>query len=279
MTWSVNFLAQRLPRSPRLDVELLLAAALRCSRVDLYTGMDKPLDVSERATFRDSLRRRAAGEPVAYILGEREFYGLMFAVDRRVLIPRPETELLIDLVLNELKGSAPDGPLSVLDVGTGSGCIAVVLKSKLPPATYVEAWDICAEALVVAAANATKNRTSVEFRMCDALDPRAWVGESLFDYIVSNPPYVAENDERVDPAVRLFEPSRAVFALGDALKFYRQIARMAGPRLKSRGTLLLEVGLDQAAPVAELLSAEGWRTIRIHKDLEGHERSIQACRY
>ena len=276
MVWSVGFLKERASPSPRLDVELLLARALHCTRVDLYTGIEKPLNPSERGVFRDYLKRRAAGEPIAYITGERDFYGLQFAVDARVLIPRPETELVIEAVLADVKnGAAPPG--AVLDVGTGSGCIAITL-ARLNPKVRVEAWDISAEALTVARANAERHTVDVTFRQCDAKDAAAWLGEPCFDYIVSNPPYIALGDPALESAVKRYEPHLALFADGDGLTFYRRIAASAGGRIKSNGKLILEIGATLAGSVSRLLAESGWTEVTVTKDLSGTDRLISARR-
>lgn len=275
--WSTAFLRERLAdaSSARLDVELLLALTLECSRIQLYTGIDKPLTATERTAFRALLRRRAAGEPMAYILGEREFYGIKLAVDSRVLIPRPETELLVDEVLAIVREKNLVAP-SILDIGTGSGCIAIALKKTLPKASRVEAWDISTAALALAESNAEMHSALVHFAQMDLHSAGAWEGAELYDFIVANPPYIAIDDPELAADVRRFEPQLALYAAENGLACYRQIAGKAARRLKSEGQLLLEIGAGMAPSVTALLEEAGWSEIRLSRDLAGHERVLRA---
>lgn len=274
LTWSTEFLRERgLTSSPRLDAELLLGHALKLSRIQLYTQFDKPLSGPEREPFKAFLKRRSNGEPVAYITGEREFMGLAFMVGPAVLIPRPDTEVLVEEVLNLSKGHQRP---SILDVGTGSGCIAVSL-AKLLERAEVTAWEIEDGALLVAAANADRHAVSVAMAKVDALDAANWQGPGRYDVIVSNPPYVAPS-ESLPASVVNFEPGRALFAPPDGLGFYRAMAKWAPHLLVLDGRVALEVGHTQSEIVAQILADCGWRDIKLRQDYAKVDRVITATR-
>jgi release factor glutamine methyltransferase len=258
--------AEALRRDPsiaRNEVLLLLARASGRSRESLLASPDDVLTSEAEAIFRKLRDRRLAGEPIAYLLGEREFYGRRFAVDPAVLIPRPETELLIDLAL----GCAWR---SVLDLGTGSGVIAITLALERSDAT-VTGTDVSREALRVAAANAHALRAAVAWRAgswFDALDD----GATSFDLIVSNPPYIAAHDLHLDEGDLRFEPSTALTDGADGLAAIRIIVAGSSARLNPAGTLLIEHGHDQAAHVRALFEASGLAGIASIRDLAGIER-------
>jgi release factor glutamine methyltransferase len=263
--------------SARLDAELLLASVLGLSRVELYTNYDRPLAKDEVDRFRDVLRRRAMREPVAYILGRREFWSLELEVDRRVLIPRPETETLVEAALKALRALQPrDGDgLRVLDVGTGSGAIAVVLAVESPQ-TRVVATDVTAAALEVAPRNAARHGVSdrIEFRQGDLFDALA-PGE-VFDVMVSNPPYCRASELReMAPEVREWEPIGALVSGTDGMDVTERLIARAPEFLRSEGFLLLEVG-TQAAAARDLLARNDWREIRLLEDLAGRSRVLDA---
>ncbi len=273
LTWSTGFLQGRGFESARLDAELLLGAALGLTRMQLYTSFDKPLAPEERDPFKELLRRRAAGEPVAYITGTKEFFSLAFQVTPDVLIPRPDTECLVEAALAEVKrrraaadpAETPE-PLRILDVGTGSGCIALALAKRLPQAALV-AWDVSEAALAIARANAARlGITTVSFERRDALDAAAW-DTAPFDLIVSNPPYVAESERAALPvSVVRYEPGTALFAANDGLHFYETFARCAPGLLRPGGMLLVEIGATQGAPVRALFEAAGLAQVAVTKD-------------
>ncbi|MFO7300963.1 MAG: peptide chain release factor N(5)-glutamine methyltransferase [Acidobacteriota bacterium] len=231
---------------------------------------DVPPDLLER--FNLLIARRAAGEPVAYLVGEKEFYGRSFRVGPAVLIPRPETELLVERALAAV--DALDRPdLRVIDVGTGSGCIAVTLVCERP-SLRVTATDVSAEALALAKENAARH---------DAVDRIAFVHAPLtggavdVDLIVSNPPYIPEaHREQLMPDVRDFEPHGALFGGEDGLAVIRALADDARRALRGHGVLLVEIGFGQAADVQRLLEARGFGSIRVHRDLAGIERVVEA---
>jgi release factor glutamine methyltransferase len=262
LAWSTQYLKDKgRDASTRLDVELILANAMQCRRLDLYLNMDKPLSVDERAAFRRDLQRRVLGEPVAYILGYRDFYKHRFAVDANVLIPRPETELLLE-VMRALSLQ----PASILDVGTGSGALAVSLKLDYPGAV-VDAWDNSEAALTVARSNAKALTADVNFSCRNVFD---WPQHSqTFDVVISNPPYIAYGDPRVSYGTANFEPRDALFA-GDGLDFYKFFAKHAPPFI--RDVLICEFGQGQESAIGELFSASGWRDFTLYKDLAGINR-------
>jgi release factor glutamine methyltransferase len=247
--------------TPRLDAELLLAQALGLSRVGLYTEHDRPLTEAERAAFRELVRRRAAREPVAYILGEWGFRRLTLRVDRRGLIPRPETEILVERCLALLAGL--DEP-RVLDVGVGSGAIALALADEHPGAR-VTGVDTSPEALSLARENVERTGLEVELRTGG---PEDAAGD--WDLVVSNPPYVAPGEfESLQPEIRFWEPRIALVGEG----FHEDLARRVG-----RGCLALEVGDGQAPAVAAALTGLGYEDVRTTPDLTGRERIVEGVR-
>ncbi len=259
--------------TPRLDAELLLGHVLGLPRLALYTSFDRPLDPAETAAFRELVRRRAKREPIAYLLGEREFYGRPFAVDSRVLIPRPDTETLVDVALAALPEDS-DGVL--LDYGTGSGAIAVTLAAERP-GVRVLAVDLSPAALEVAKANAAANGVEgrVGFVRSDGLErvPGRFRGE--LTAIVANPPYIAESERAgLMPDVRDFEPAAALFAGRDPLVHYRRLSREAPAWLKAGGLLAVEVGAGQATDVRAMFEADGWPDVQVKADLAGVDRVV-----
>ena len=279
LQWSATWLKEKATdrySQPKLEAELLLAHVLELDRMSLYLQLDRPLSKSERDSYKILLRRRAEGEPVAYILGYRDFYRHRFVVSPAVLIPRPDTELLVELAS---KAASALEAARILEVGTGSGCVAISLASEVPGATVV-AWDICNAALAVASRNmqdiGVKNLTLIHR---DALE-LAVFERDLFDIIVSNPPYVAKQEvELMSRETLNYEPKLALFSSDDeGLEFYQVFAARSQKSLREGGKLFLEIGLNQAAKVAQLLKDSNWRKIEIVKDLAGHDRVICAER-
>lgn len=281
LSWSAAFLAERnVSTSPRLDAELLLAEALGETRVKLYMAFDKPIKDGERAKYREYISRRAKGEPVAYILGHREFMGHLFKVTPAVLIPRADTETLVEAAIAYCLNPA-NGITRVLDIGTGSGCIAVSLAKACPGLT-VEAWDVAPEALAVAQENVRLH--GVQDRViCRHIDARVALGgsapsldsQATFDLIVSNPPYISSS-ERKDMGVGVaeFEPSLALMAEQEGLEFYSLFARHAGPWLRDRGMLMCEVGWQQGRAVEELFANATWGAFALLQDIERRDRVV-----
>jgi release factor glutamine methyltransferase len=274
LKWSIQFLKSKGFLTPRLDAEVLLAKAMDCTRVQLYTQFDKPLSEDERGRFRDFLRRRSAGEPVAYITGVREFYGRRFNVGPEVLIPRPDTELLVDVIASNLKSSVIEHP-KLLDLCTGSGCIAVSLALEFPN-VVLTALDCSASALSFAKQNAELMGASerIEFMNHDLLRQDFCITQR-FDFLVSNPPYIATAEvEKLDEGVRKFEPKIALDGGADGLVFYRRILELVPELLMPGGVVAVEVGYDQGKKIAELFVAAGLRDVNVHQDLAGHERVV-----
>ncbi|MBG8560543.1 peptide chain release factor N(5)-glutamine methyltransferase [Pseudomonas qingdaonensis] len=257
----------QLPDSPtaRLDTELLLAAAIGKSRSYLHTWPERIVSSEAAATFATYLQRRSEGEPVAYILGQQGFWKLDLEVAPHTLIPRPDTELLVEVALELL----PATPLQVLDLGTGSGAIALALASERG-GWQVTAVDRVPEAVALAERNRQRlqldNAKVLASHWFDALQGQR------FALIVSNPPYIAEQDPHLAAGDVRFEPSSALVAGSDGLDDLRQIITQAPQHLLPGGWLLLEHGYDQAAAVRELLARHGFEQIQSRTDLGGHER-------
>jgi release factor glutamine methyltransferase len=273
MNWTEVYLASNSIDGPRLTAELLLAHVLQCSRMDIYLNFDKPLTKEELARFKELLRRRVAREPLQYILGDAVFMGLTFKVDRRVLIPRPETEILVERTIDTLR-SFGDRALRVLDIGTGSGNIAVSIAHFLKNARVV-AVDVSEDALDVAEANARSHKVDdrVEFRRINIL--ASVEGLSGFDCVVSNPPYVTHDEANtLSPEIIKHEPRIAVFGREEGLEFFRRIAEIGMQLLNPVGVILVETAYDQAAAVKTIFTNCGYREIEVFKDYDGNDRVV-----
>lgn len=277
---STKHLADRGVDSPRLDAELLAAHSLGVRRLDLYLQFDRPLDESELAPIRALLRRRAGGEPVAYILGQREFYGRTFAVNPAVLIPRPETELLIERALSWLRERQDEGPmgagLRAADLGTGSGCIAVTLAAEAAGVEVV-AVDVSGKALEVARGNAARHGVAQRVSFVRG----AWwepIGDGEVDLLVSNPPYVSDAElATLMRDVREHEPLPALVAGPDGLDAYRALLRDAPQHLRAGGAVLLEIAPQRSDRVVALVR-DAWPAAEVsaHVDLAGLARCVEA---
>lgn len=268
---SSDYLKEKGLPTARLDTEILLCKVFDCPRIELYINADKPVSTDERSRFRELVRRRASGEPVAYITGSKDFFGRTFKVNRHVLIPRPDSELILESVLAEdLLG---DGR-SILDVGTGSGCLAISIAMQVSNQN-VTAWDNSPEALEVARSNAELFGCRVEWQLKDALLEESWQNTKKFDVIVSNPPYIAAVEKfKMDHQVVNFEPHQALFAVDDGLAFYRCFAKIAQQSLMPQGRLIMEVGWKQAELVSGIFLAAGWRDIKVYRDLQKIDRVL-----
>ncbi len=270
LSLSASYLGEKGSPSARLDAELLLAHALGLSRVELYTNYDRPLSEDELAACRALVARRAGREPVAYITGSRHFRRLELAVDPSVLVPRPETEILVEACLELLRGR--ERP-SLLDVGTGSGAIALALADEHPGA-HVCACDSSREALAVAAANAERAGLEVELVESDLLSALAG---RRFDLVASNPPYVAAADvERLEPEVARYEPRTATVAGADGLAVFRRLLPQLAEHLEPGGWAVLECGVGQAGWIASELERLGFVEGFRRHDLAGVERVVGA---
>ena len=253
--------------SPRLNAEVMLAHCLSVEKTYLYTHDDRELRDEESQSFEDALYDRISGVPVQYIVGRQEFYGRYFTVNPAVLIPRPETEFIVESVL-EVKSSANP---TIIDVGTGSGCIAVTLALELPEAT-VFATDVSLEALHVARQNASQLAARVDFAGADLLDG---IG-GRFDFIVSNPPYVSYAEtSRLQREVREHEPHVALFAPDDGLAMFRRLVPSAEKLLKPGGYLIMEIGIGLEERILALFG-DRWEFSRSRPDLQGIPRTIVA---
>ena len=255
--------------SPRLTIELLLAHLLKKRRLDLYLEFERELDEPTLQKLRDLVQRRAAGEPLQHITGEAEFCGLKFAVDRRVLIPRPETELLVEVV-------AQRKPNKIVDVGTGSGCVAVALAHRLPGAEIL-ALDLSPEALEVAQANAKRNNLEKKVRFLQSDLLQKLPDSFAADAIVSNPPYIASGElAKLPKEVKDFEPVHALVAGEDGLEVIRRLVMDAKRVLSPSGFVALEIGAGQRAAVEQSFGKNSFEVVEVLKDLQGHERVIVA---
>lgn len=274
LAWTRDYFERSQIESPRLCAELLLAHALGCQRLQLYTRFESVPQAAALETFRTAVREAASGRPIAYLTGSKEFFSLAFEVTPDVLIPRPETEVLVERTISLLRGASQ--PARVLDLCTGSGCVAVCLARHLPSAN-VCASDVSEAAVLVGRRNAGRHGLTdrVEFRTGDLLAP--WADSTPFDVIVANPPYVALAEAaELSPTVREHEPAAALFAGADGLDYLRRIAAEARPRLAPGGHLLMEMGYRQAPAVRALLEEAGWRDIVTYRDDLRHERVVHA---
>jgi release factor glutamine methyltransferase len=254
--------------SPRLDADRLLAHVLGLQRLDLYLDLERPLIPAEVDRFRELVLRRGRREPLAYVLGSWSFRGLELAVDARVLVPRPETEWLVEQALRRIAGRETP---RVLDVGTGSGAIAISIAVARPDAK-VTATDVSADALSLARQNASLHDAAIDFRQGDLLAP---VAGSLFDLVLANLPYVGDGDE-VDPEVSGFEPALAVYAPDAGRALIERLIGEVGAALAPGGVLALELGSEHAPWALARLTEAGLLEAEPEPDLAGVERLVFA---
>jgi release factor glutamine methyltransferase len=267
------YLAKKGSASARLDAELLLAETLGLpGRVELYLQHDRPLTGGEVEGYRELVRRRSQGEPVAYLLGRARFYEEELEVTPAVLVPRPDTETLVEAALARLP---MDGTGRLADVGTGSGAVAIALARKRQGLTVV-ATELSPTAAAVARRNVA--RYGLEARVQVVVTDLLAGVAGPFDLVVSNPPYIAADDPRVEPGVRRFEPGLALFSGADGLDAIRRLLVEVPPRLAPGGALLVEVGAEQAPAASEVARAAGWTGVVARKDLSGVERVLELTR-
>ena len=277
---STEFLAKKGVDSPRLQTELLLAHLLQRPRMQLYLNFERALTPPEIESFRELVKRRGLREPLQHILGTTSFCGLEIAVNRHVLIPRPETELLAErgwTFLNQLSPPNPQ-PSTALDFGTGSGCLAIALAHHCPTA-QVQAIDVSPAALALARENAARHGLAgrIEFREGDGF--AAVPAETQFDLIISNPPYIPSAEiATLQPEVRDYDPGGALDGGPEGLDYYRRLAAEAGPFLKPGGRLMLEIGDGQAARVGEILQQQKWIVEALLEDYNHTLRIVIARR-
>jgi release factor glutamine methyltransferase len=276
LTWTTEYLKRRGSESPRLDAEVMLAHVLDWQRVELYTHFTDEVPEGPRSRFRDLVRRRSEGSPVAYLVGRKEFYSLAFEVSPAVLIPRPESEFVVVELLSVTKGLEST---RAVDVGTGSGCLAIASAFRNPGARFV-AIDASEEALAVARKNAAKHGVAdrIDFRLGDRLEPVS--GEEPFDVVISNPPYIPTADiTGLEIGVRDYEPHLALDGGTDGLAMVRGLVEQAIPLLKPGGHLILEIGTAQEKPVRGLIEAHPeFRLAPTIHDHAQHPRVIRATR-
>jgi release factor glutamine methyltransferase len=268
--WTASYLEKKGSDAPRTDADLLLADALGVDRLRLLLDFDKPLSPEELAAYRKRIERRAKGEPLAYILGGKEFYGRDFFVSEKVLVPRPETEGLVDFGLEALP---EDRPARVLDLCAGSGCIGISLALERPQVS-VDLVELDPGAAEVASRNVEAHGVGDRVRVLvgDLFD----AAEGVYDVILSNPPYVPSGEiPGLAPEVRR-EPRLALDGGPDGLDVVRRIARDAAARLRPGGMLALELALEQPAPVAELLGRSGFARAEIRRDFTHRDRYVVA---
>ena len=312
LEWTASFFKKKGMETPRLDAEVLLAFVLKTTRIDLYVRYDETPDDEQRARYRNLVKRRSLGEPVAYLVGKKEFFALDFEVDARVLIPRPETEELVSLVLESIKkqtkafsaefestsGNESDvvedseivettqrklktalsGKWNLCDVGTGSGCIAVSLAKNLRESQIV-ALDVSDEALEIARRNASNNgvEKQIEFYKSDLFGA---VKGTLFHLIVSNPPYVAENEyAELEPTVRQYEPRLALLGGASGAELPCRLVAQAPDFLASDGKIFIELSPTTVnLVVAQMKQDSRWRDVEVVRDMSKLERFVVATR-
>lgn len=272
---ATEYLKERGRESPRLGAEILLANALGCDRLGVYLRFEQPLSTEQLDRYRELVRRRGRGEPVAYLIGEKEFHSLRFRVTPAVLIPRPETETLVEVAVEEIRRRSLSGP-RVLDLGTGSGNVLIAVAREIGGGSYVGV-DHSAEALAVARENAEvlSPGADVRFHEGDWFQGAA-TGEGGFDAILSNPPYIRSGDiDRLPAEISVHEPRLALDGGEDGLKAYRVIAGRGGALLNPGGFIAVEVGDGQSEAVAAVFAGFGYATAG-RRDPGGRERVVLA---
>ncbi len=261
--------------TPQLDARLLLCSAMNVTHEQLLLGYNQSLTETIENKFFRLVSRRQSMEPIAYILGEQEFYDLKFIVNKDVLIPRPETELLIDTLVEDCRKYSDNQEISILELGTGSGAIAVALASVFPAAN-ITAIDISHEALAIAKKNADLNKVSGQINFIHS----NWyqnLGLERYDYIISNPPYIDRSEkEQMAKETYMFEPELALYAEDNGLANYEIIVSSASKYLKPYGKLLLEIGYLQKKQLFEMLQKNGFTTLESIPDLSGYDRVIMS---
>ncbi|MFO0564134.1 MAG: peptide chain release factor N(5)-glutamine methyltransferase [Polyangiaceae bacterium] len=272
LSWATEDFRARSFESPRLDAELLLSESIGLDRVRLIIEAKRPLSPAELAKFRELIKRRRSGEPVAYILGRREFFGLVFRVDSRVLIPRPDTEALVEVALERTRSHSMYGRM--LDLCTGSGAVAVAF-AKQRPTWRVTASDVSADALQLAQENALRLGTIFGMSFCAGDLFAALAAEQRFELVTANPPYIPDAElQAISREIREFEPALALVGGPDGLDVVRRVVAGSRAVLEPGGVLAVEVHYDQAGRVRQLLEAEGFSSIETRRDYGGHERVV-----
>jgi len=274
---SEKYLKEKGVSEPRINAEIMLAEILKCKRLDLYLRFDQPLGENEKAKYREYLSRRGNHEPLQYILNKTEFYGLEFYVDENVLIPRPDTEILVEEIIERFSKNGNE--INILDVGTGSGNIAISLAVNLPNST-ITAVDVSEKALEIAGQNAKKNEVqNIEFKALDIFDETVESFGKSYDIIVSNPPYISkENLKKTESEVKDFEPAAALTDGANGMSFYERISEAGAALLNEKGTLFFEVEKDADEKVKMILTNHGYKNVETKKDYSGITRVIWGSR-
>lgn len=275
ITWGTNYLTEKNIDDARLNIELMLSHVLQLQRIQLYTKFDQPLTEGELSSLKAILKRRVLREPLQYILGWTEFMGLKFSVDRRVLIPRAETEILVEKAMSFILTMINNVPeVRICDLGTGSGCIAVSLAKKFPQAA-ITAIDIEVDALKLAAENAANHNVSrqIIFAQSDVTKESSVFSDQHFHCILANPPYISKNEIlETEPEVKEYEPRHALTDESDGLTLYPAIARIAKTTLVPEGIVGVEHAYNQSESVQKIFHHAGFRTVDIVKDYQGIRR-------
>ncbi len=270
---ATEYLEKHEIENARLNAELLLSDILNCKRLELYTNFDKPLNEAEIQKYREYLKRRAAGEPLQYITGKANFFGLEFFITPDVLIPRPETELLVEEIINSFDRNSN---LEILDICSGSGNIGITLAKNFPNSS-VHCIDISEKAIEIGKLNSKKLKVeNISFQLIDILNES--LEENSFDVVVSNPPYISEiKKNNLQREVRLYEPHIALF-VDDELKFYKRIIDLTENILKENGKLFFEIDHELAEPISELMRKKNFNSIKIKKDYTDLNRIISGVK-
>jgi len=272
LTKSTEYLEKKGIESPRVNAEIMLAHILNCKRLQLYLSFDKPLKEDEQNTYREFLQRRGNREPVQYITQNVEFYGINFEINNSVLIPRQETEILVETVLKNID---KENLIDILDIGTGSGNISISLAKHLPN-SKISAIDSSNSALDIAQKNSKNNGTDEQifFLNYDILNPNNIFGQQ-FDLVVSNPPYISKEDfNNLEPELNKFEPSIALTDFSDGLNFYKIICQKSKSLLKNNGKLFFELGEGQFEKVKEIMEENNFGNIIFVNDYQNIKRVI-----
>ncbi|HEY9187853.1 MAG TPA: peptide chain release factor N(5)-glutamine methyltransferase [Ignavibacteria bacterium] len=272
--WGESFFKEKNIPEPRLNIELMLCNILNCKRINLYLDYDKPLNKEELTILRNFVKRRVQREPLQYILGETEFMGLKLRVNQSVLIPRPETELLVEEIINISKKNNGE-EITILDIGTGSGNIAISL-AKFINHSKIYSIDINKDTLKLAKENAEDNNVldKIIFQELDILKADELPFNIKFDYVVSNPPYISIDDYKLLEPELKYEPILALTDFNDGFTFYRKILDISKKIMKKDGTIALEISYNQAETIKNLLLENNYYDIRVIKDYSNIERII-----
>lgn len=264
--WTTDFFKEKQIEKARLNAEYIISHVLVCTRFDLYVRFEEIVSEEDRKKIRELIIRRGKHEPLQYVLGETEFYGYKFFVDSAVLIPRPETEYLVEKIIKENPELS-----SVIDIGTGSGVIAISLKKELPN-SIITATDISVKALEIAKINAVENKAEIKFILSNLYENV----NNRFDVIVSNPPYIPIEEYReLSSEVKDFEPESALLTTEEGLLYYKRLLKDAKKHLNPNGTIYFEIGHDQSDRIKKIAEKMGFSDIETVKDLNGFDRIMR----